>query len=188
MTIRDVEMKEASEGTPEDVEMEEASSPEDIDPRITGADSQTSSIKELENFPADPRDHTRKLQIGKDLFKEPKEALKRFFRDNLDVFAWKHEDMVGINPKACPKDSFPLPRIDQRADATSGHELLSFMDAYSGYNQIPMYPHDEEHTSFVTDKGLYCYKVMPFGLKNDGATYQQNVCLPARFDHGSICG
>ena len=49
------------------------------------------------------------------------------------------------------------------------------MDAYSGYNQIPMNPADEEHTSFITDKGLYCYKVMPFGLKNAGATYQRLV-------------
>ena len=56
-------------------------------------------------------------------------------------------------------------------DATSSHELLSFIDAYSRYNQIPMYLLDEEHTSFITNRGLYCYKVMPFGLKNAGATY-----------------
>ena len=71
-------------------------------------------------------------------------------------------DFTSLN-KACSKDSFPLPRIDQLVDATAGHELLSFMDAYSGYIQIPMNPADEEHTSFITDKGLYCYKVMPFG-------------------------
>ena len=57
-------------------------------------------------------------------------------------------------------------------DATSRHALLSFMDAYSGYNQIPMHVPDQEHTSFITDHGLYCYKVMLFGLKNVGATYQ----------------
>ena len=73
--------------------------------------------------------------------------------------------------KACPKDCFPLPRIDQLVDATAGHGLMSFMDAYSGYNQIPMHAPDQEHTSFITDKGLYCYNVMPFGLKNAGATY-----------------
>ena len=60
-------------------------------------------------------------------------------------------------------------------DATVGHKLLSFIDAYSGYNQIPMYEPDEEHTSFITDRGLYCYKVMPFGLKNVRATYQRLV-------------
>lgn len=60
-------------------------------------------------------------------------------------------------------------------DATSGDEILYFMDAYSGYNQISMHPPDEEHTCFRTDMGLYCYKVMPFRLKNAGATYQRLV-------------
>ncbi|KAI5343733.1 hypothetical protein L3X38_011609 [Prunus dulcis] len=84
------------------------------------------------------------------------------------------QDYTDLN-KACPKDSFPLPRIDQLVDATAGHELLSFMDAYSSYNQIFMHPPDSEHTAFITDKGLYCYNVMPFGLKNAGATYQRLV-------------
>ena len=83
-------------------------------------------------------------------------------------------DFTDLN-KACPKDSFPLSRNDQLVDATTGHELLNFMDRYSGYNQIPMYLLDEEHTSFIIDRGLYCYKVMPFGLKNAGATYQRMV-------------
>ncbi|KAG1347440.1 putative RVT_1 domain-containing protein [Cocos nucifera] len=74
--------------------------------------------------------------------------------------------------KACPKDSYPLPRIDQLMDVTSGYELLTFIDAFSGYNQIQMAPEDEEKTTFVTDCGLYCYRIMPFGLKNVGATYQ----------------
>ncbi|KAK0570756.1 hypothetical protein LWI29_005946 [Acer saccharum] len=60
-------------------------------------------------------------------------------------------------------------------DATAGHELLSFMDAYSGYNQILMHPDDQEKTAFVTERGIFCYKVMPFGLKNAGATYQRLV-------------
>ena len=70
---------------------------------------------------------------------------------------------------------FPLPHIDMLVDATAGHELLSFMDAYSGYNQILMHPDDQEKTAFVTDRGTFCYKVMPFGLKNAGATYQRLV-------------
>ena len=191
------------------------------------------------------------LKLGENLSPELKNGLICVLKANLDVFAWTHEDMVGIHPdvmchhlnispdfkpvrqkrramdverykalkeevdklldigfvresfypswlanpvlvkkpngswrtcvdftdlnKACPKDSFPLPRIDQLVDATSGHELLSFMDAYSGYNQIPMYLPDEEHTSFITDRGLYCYKVMPFGLKNARATDQMMV-------------
>ncbi|XP_062173536.1 uncharacterized protein LOC133878998 [Alnus glutinosa] len=83
-------------------------------------------------------------------------------------------DFTDLN-KACPKDSFPLPRIDLLVDSTSGHQLLSFMDAFSGYNQIQMVEEDQEKTSFITDRGLYCYKVMPFGLKNAGATYQRLV-------------
>ena len=83
-------------------------------------------------------------------------------------------DFTDLN-KACPKDSFPLPRIDALVDSTSGNELLSFMDAFSGYNQILMHLKDQEKTSFITDRGLYCYKVMPFGLNNAGATYQRLV-------------
>ena len=73
-------------------------------------------------------------------------------------------DFIDLN-KGYPKDSFSPPQIDQLVDATSGHQLRSFMDAYSGYNQIPMHVPDQEHTLFITDRGLYCYKVMPFGLK-----------------------
>ncbi|KAM1105265.1 hypothetical protein ACFX19_013758 [Malus domestica] len=83
-------------------------------------------------------------------------------------------DYTDLN-KGCPNDSFPLPLIDRLIDSKAGCELLSFMDAYSGYNQILMNPPDQEHTTFTTDRGLYCYKVMPFGLKNVGATYQRLV-------------
>jgi hypothetical protein len=68
--------------------------------------------------------------------------------------------------KACPKDPYPLPRIDQIVDSTSGCDLLSFLDAYSGFHQIRMSKEDRRHTSFVTVDGLYCYVVMPYGLKN----------------------
>ena len=83
-------------------------------------------------------------------------------------------DFTDLN-KSCPKDSFPLPRIDQMVDSTSGHDLLSFMDSFSGYNQIMIDADDQEKTSFITDKGIYCYRAMPFGLKNAGATYQRLV-------------
>ena len=58
-------------------------------------------------------------------------------------------------------------------DSTTRHELLSFMDAFSGYNQIKIKEEDQEKTSFVTSQGLFCYKVMLFGLKNVGATFQR---------------
>ena len=189
--------------------------------------------------------------IGSRLAEDPIHLLIHFLKHNKDVFAWKHEDMEGIDPsiithrlnvspsfkpvkqkrrsftpkrqkaineevdkllqagaireveypewlanvvlvkkandkwrlcinftdinRACPKDSFPLPRIDLIVDSTAGHELLSFMDACSGYNQISMDPDDQEKTSFITGQGTYCYRVMPFGLKNAGATYQRLV-------------
>ncbi|XP_074346814.1 uncharacterized protein LOC141685617 [Apium graveolens] len=170
-----------------------------------------------------------------------REVLSIFLLANLDVFAWRHSDMVGIdsevmchrlnidpkhkgirqkcraisrervvvlaeevdrlldvgliresfypewlanpvlvkNPngkwitcidftdlnKACPNDSFPLPIIDQLVDAMAGHTLLSFMDAYAGYNQIPRHEPDQEHTSFITDRGLYCYIGISFVIK-----------------------
>ncbi|CAA0822248.1 Unknown protein, partial [Striga hermonthica] len=192
----------------------------------------------------------KSLRIGSHLQEPLRSELISFLKDSSDVFAWKHEDMKGIDPgvahklnldrtvrpvvqkrrklgpdrqkaleeevnklidnkfinearyptwvsnpvlvkksnelwrlcidfsdlnKACPKDSYPLPHIDYMVDATSGHELMSFMDAYSGYNQIPMDPEDSEHTSFYSARGLYCYTMMPFGLKNAGATYQRLV-------------
>ena len=180
--------------------------------------------------------------IGSKLAEDLRSLLIHFLKQNKDVFAWKQEDMGGIDPaiithrlnvnpsfkpvkqkrmsfaperqkaineevgkllqasaireveypewlanfvlvkkanrkwrlyidfsdvnRACPKDNFPLPWIHLIIDATTGHELLSFMDAFSNYNQISMDPDDQEKTSFVTGQGTYCYRVMPFGLKN----------------------
>nr|KYP76663.1 Transposon Ty3-G Gag-Pol polyprotein [Cajanus cajan] len=81
-------------------------------------------------------------------------------------------DFTNLN-KACPKDSYSLPNIDCLVDGASGYELLSFMDAYSGYNQIRMHPTDEDKTAFIVDQANFCYRVLPFGLKNAGATYQR---------------
>src|SRR3954453_15712498 len=75
--------------------------------------------------------------------------------------------------KASPKDNFPLPHIDMLVDNTAKFNVFSFMDGFSGYNQIKMSPEDMEKTSFITPWGTFCYKVMPFGLKNAGATYQR---------------
>ena len=81
-------------------------------------------------------------------------------------------DFTDLN-RACLKDSYPLLRIDTLVGSTVRHELLSFMDAFSGYNEIKMNEDDQERTSFVTSQGLFCYKVMPFGLKNAGVMYQR---------------
>ncbi|XP_022853744.1 uncharacterized protein LOC111375176 [Olea europaea var. sylvestris] len=221
--------------------------PLDLWTRIEGGEP----VEELEGVQVCAKDPTKELKVEHKLQPSTRNEIVAFLRQNLDVFAWNHGDMRGIDPniachklqvdpsvrpkqqkrrplnperyealnkeeqkllhngflreakypkwvansvlvkkhngdwrvcidfidlnKACPKDSFPLPRIDQMVDATVRHELLSFMDAYSRYNQIPMYGLDQEHTSFVTDRGLYCYRVMPFGLKNTGVTYQRLV-------------
>jgi hypothetical protein len=86
-------------------------------------------------------------------------------------------DFMALN-KHCPKDYFPLPRIDQIIDSTASYERLSFLYAYSGYNQIRLKVQDEDKTTFITPHGVYCYTTMPFGLKNAGATYQRcmQVC------------
>nr|KYP40321.1 Transposon Ty3-I Gag-Pol polyprotein [Cajanus cajan] len=75
--------------------------------------------------------------------------------------------------KACPKDAYPLPYIDRLVDGASGHSIFSVLNAYSGKNQIKMHPVDEEKTAFITENANFCYKVMLFGLKNVGATYQR---------------
>ena len=81
-------------------------------------------------------------------------------------------DYIGLN-KACLKDPFPLPRIDQIVDSTSGCETLCFLDTYSGYHQTAMKESDQLATSFITPFGSFCYVTMPFGLKNIGAMYQR---------------
>ena len=81
-------------------------------------------------------------------------------------------DFIDLN-KACPKDSYPLSNIDALVGSASGCRLLSFLDAFSGYNQIMMHPRDKCKTTFMTELSCYCYKVMPFGLKNARATYQR---------------
>ena len=81
-------------------------------------------------------------------------------------------DFTNLN-KVCPKDPFPLPRIDRLVDATVSHPQMSFLDAFQGYHQIPLAQDDQEKTAFVTPIRNYHYKVMPFGLKNAGSTYQR---------------
>ena len=81
-------------------------------------------------------------------------------------------DSTDLN-KACPKDPFPMPQINQLVDTTVGHPWMSFLDAFQGYHQIPLALSDQEKTTFVTPTGNYHYKVMPFDLKNAGATYKR---------------
>ena len=86
--------------------------------------------------------------------------------------------------RASPKDDFPLPHIDVLVDNTAHSKVFSFMDGFSGYNQIKMAPEDMEKTTFITPWGTFCYKVIAFGLKNAGATYQcamVTLCCTPKF-------
>ena len=81
-------------------------------------------------------------------------------------------DFTDLN-KACPEDPFPMPWIDQLVDVTVGHYRMSFLNSFQGYHQIPLALDDQEKTAFVTPTRNYHYKVMPFGLKNAGSTYEK---------------
>ena len=83
-------------------------------------------------------------------------------------------DFTDLN-KACPKDPFPLPRIDQIVDSTSGCDLLSIFGAYSGYHQIFMSKEDKEKTVFMTPCGTYYFGRMPLGSKSVGSTFVRAV-------------
>ncbi|RVW66506.1 Retrovirus-related Pol polyprotein from transposon 17.6 [Vitis vinifera] len=101
--------------------------------------------RDVETVDFGTEDQPRELKIGSPLSTDERD---RLIHSYLDVFAWSYEDMPG-------------------------HSMLSFMDGFSGYNQILMAPEDMEKTAFITEWGTYCYRVMPFGLKNAGATYQR---------------
>ena len=83
-------------------------------------------------------------------------------------------DFADLN-KGCPKNDYPLPKVDRLIDSILGHALLSFMDANADYHQIPLAEEDQSHKTFITSSGVYCYRVMTFGLKNAGVTYQEMV-------------
>jgi hypothetical protein len=91
-------------------------------------------------------------------------------------------DFTNLN-KACPKDEFPLPKIDSLVDAAASSELMSQLDCYSGYHQIWMKKEDEPKTSFITPSGTYCYLRMPEGLKNAGGSFSR---MTAKVLHSQI--
>jgi hypothetical protein len=83
-------------------------------------------------------------------------------------------DFQNLN-KACPKDNFPMPFIDQILDECAGREIFCFMDGFSGYNQIQIKPKGQHKMAFICPWGTFAYRKMPFGLKNDGATFQRAI-------------
>ncbi|GKV08872.1 hypothetical protein SLEP1_g20443 [Rubroshorea leprosula] len=83
-------------------------------------------------------------------------------------------DFTNLND-ACPKDPHPLPNVEKLVERAAGHERMSFLDASSGYHQVQLLLDDQEKTAFYAGDAIYCYVMMPFGLKNAGATYQKLV-------------
>jgi hypothetical protein len=83
-------------------------------------------------------------------------------------------DYTDLN-RHCPKDTFPLPRIDQVVDSTAGSALLCFLNCYSGYHQIALNVSNQDKTTFITPHDIYCYTAMTFILKNAGVIYQKAV-------------
>ena len=81
-------------------------------------------------------------------------------------------DYRDIN-KACLKDNYPSPDIDQIIDDCAENEIFSFMDGFFGYNQINILPADQPKTTFICPCGTFAYCKLPFGLKNYGATFQR---------------
>lgn len=69
---------------------------------------------------------------------------------------------------ACAKDSYPQPSINKLVGHTMGHKMFSLIDGYSSYNHIQLAQEDQEKTTFIIEDGVYCYNIMPFGLKNTG--------------------
>ncbi|GAU24437.1 hypothetical protein TSUD_364210 [Trifolium subterraneum] len=196
----------------------------DLDPREEFQDRRVNPIKDLEPIQIGEAPHEL-TNLETHLDEGEKEKIIEILRKNVDLFAWKPSDMLGIDEsvithklaispnskpvsqrkrnikypewlanvvlvkksngkwrmcvdftdlnKACPKDLYPLPSIDKLIDGASGYKTLSFMDAYSGYNQIKMNTLDAPHTTFMSNTCNYHYTVMPFSLKNVGATYQR---------------
>ncbi|KAK2425775.1 hypothetical protein QL285_024519 [Trifolium repens] len=220
----------------------------ELDPREDFQERRVSPIEELEEVQIGKEQH-QVTSIGTTMDPKEREEVLAILKKNGDLFAWKPEDMPGIDEtiithklaiannakpvvqrkrkqgeerrtavdeevaklikaqfieeikypewlanvvmvkknngkwrmcvdftdlnKAYPKDPYPLPSIDRLIDGASGYKTLSFMDAYSGYNQIKMNAADAPHTAFMTNTCNYFYRVMPFGLKNAGATYQR---------------
>jgi hypothetical protein len=77
--------------------------------------------------------------------------------------------------KATQKDHFPLPFIDQVLDTLAGKKFFSFLDGFSGYNQIQIAPEDQDKTTFTCPWGTFAYRVLPFGLCNAPATFQREI-------------
>ncbi|XP_072151360.1 uncharacterized protein [Setaria viridis] len=129
------------------------------------ADGETKRVL-LDGYIAD-----RFVTIGANLDPEEEHNLIECLNKNKDIFAWS-ADFTDLN-KACPKDDYPLERIDKVVDDAANSEMLSLLDLFSRYHQIRIKKEDEGKTSSVTPFGMFCFVRMPEGLKNAGQTFSR---------------
>ncbi|GAU43828.1 hypothetical protein TSUD_399210 [Trifolium subterraneum] len=163
-----------------------------LDPRDEFQDRRVSPIEDLDQVQIGEHSH-QTTNIGTSLRPEERERIVTLLRNNRDLFAWQPSNMPGIDESVIThklsdisaisnqwfNERGKLEKSEERTslrrliDGASGYKTLSFMDAYYGYNQIKMHHMDAQHTSFMSNTCNYFYNVMPFGLKNAGATYQR---------------
>jgi hypothetical protein len=155
--------------------------PREVIEHKLGIDTTFKPIKQKERKYTPERHETIRLEVNK--------LLEAGFIRSVDYSSWLANPVLVEKPdrswrmcidytslnKAYPKDEYPLPHIYQIIDSTVLYELLSFLDAYSGYHQISLTVDDGEKTAFITPFGIFCYTKMEFKLKNGRATYQKCV-------------
>jgi hypothetical protein len=146
-----------------------------------GIDPAFKPIKQKERRYTPERRETIRLEINKLLeagfirpVDYPSWLANPVLIEKPDKSWWMCIDYTNLN-KVCPKDEYPLPRFCQIVNFTTSCELLSFLDAYSGYHQISLAVDDEEKIAFIMPFGIFCYPKMAFEIKNGGATYQKCV-------------
>jgi hypothetical protein len=158
-----------------------ARDPREVIEHKLGIDPAFKPIKQKERIYTPERCETIQVEVNK--------LLEAGFIKSVDYPSWLANPVLVEKPdgswrmcidytslnKACPKDEYSLPHICWIVDFTVTYELLSFLDAYSGYHQINLATDDEEKISFIMPFGIFCYTKMAFGLKNREATYQKCV-------------
>ncbi|GJS63314.1 reverse transcriptase domain-containing protein [Tanacetum coccineum] len=135
--------------------------------RLSGLESQPfdtiQTAEERIKVTIHPEYPEQKITIGSTVTEEGRKIFWRMCVDFKDL------------NKACPKDGYPLPKIDWKVESLCGYPFKCFLDAYKGYHQIKIAKEDEEKIAFITSQRIFCYSKMPFGLKNARVTYQRLV-------------
>ncbi|GKV21352.1 hypothetical protein SLEP1_g31338 [Rubroshorea leprosula] len=163
-------------------------------------ETKATPVEDVEEVQLDDSDQNKKTQVGTRLNPKERAELIAFLRANKNVFAWTSANMPGLPTSVIKEEMEKLlqagfvrrvgycewvanPVLVKNANA-SGNERLSLLDEYSGYHQVPMAPEDKEKTSFYAGDEIYCYVMMPFSLKNAGASYQKMVTIVFRAQIG----